>query len=168
VRSIVPQDRAEDAWAAAEWLAGQAYVDKNRLGLMGWSHGAMTVLWTVRDGFMTGPVRFKTALALYPGCREVAKAADWRPAIPLSLLIGALDDWTAPGPCRELAQRAGFRYVEYPGAYHGFDSPHSPVRVRRGIGSLKSGQAHVGTNRAARKAAIGEVMDTFVAALRPQ
>jgi dienelactone hydrolase len=164
-RGIFPDDRAEDAAAAADWLARQAFVDKGRLGLMGWSHGAMTALWTVREGFMQGPVRFKTAVAFYPGCREVAKLPDWKAAVPLTLLLGGADDWTRPGPCRELAQRAQFRVVEYPGAYHGFDAPNSPVRVRKGLGAVKSGQAHVGTDPAARKAAIEEVMRIFGEAL---
>ncbi|MBI5565769.1 MAG: hypothetical protein HY870_12815, partial [Chloroflexi bacterium] len=42
------------------------------------------------------------------------------------------DDWTEPGPCRELAHRAGFRFVEYPGAYHDFDAPNTPLRVTIG------------------------------------
>ena len=83
------------------------------------------------------------------------------PSIPLTLLIGGADDWTRPGPCRELARRTGFRFVEYVGAYHGFDAPESRVRVRRGLGAVKGGQAHVGTDAAARAAAIKEVMDTF-------
>jgi dienelactone hydrolase len=166
-RKIFPDDRAEDAAAAAEWLTQQPYVDKHRLGLMGWSHGAMTVLWAVRTGFMQAPLQFKTAIGFYPGCREVARQGDWHPGIPLTLLLGGADDWTAPGPCRELAQRKGFRVVEYPGAYHGFDTPDSPVRLRKGLGAVKSGQAHVGTDPAARKAAIAEVMGLFAAALRP-
>jgi dienelactone hydrolase len=166
-RSITPKDRAEDAAAAAQWLARQSWADANRLALMGWSHGAMTVLWTVRPGFMTGPLRYKTAIALYPGCREVLKQPDWKPTVPLTLLLGALDDWTPPGPCRELAARGGARIIEYPGAYHGFDAPNSPVRVRTGLARLKSGQAHVGTDPEARGAAIKDVSRILAEALGP-
>jgi dienelactone hydrolase len=161
-RKIFPADRAEDAAAAAQWLAKQPFVDAKRLGLMGWSHGAMTVLWTVRKGFMQGP-QFKTAIGLYPGCVEIAKLPDWHPGVPLTLLLGEADDWTKPGPCKDLARREGFRAVVYPDAYHGFDTPASPVKVRKGIGSLKKGEAHVGTNEAAREAAIAEVRRIFEA-----
>jgi dienelactone hydrolase len=164
-RKIFPDDRAEDAAAAAQWLAQQPFVDRRRLGLLGWSHGAMTVLWTVRKGFMRG-AQFKVAIGFYPGCREVAKLPDWRPGVPLALLLGQLDDWTAPAPCIELAKREGFPAVVYPDAYHGFDTPNSPVRVRKGIGSLKKGEAHVGTNEAARAASITEVMRILASALR--
>jgi dienelactone hydrolase len=164
-RTIFPKDRADDVAAAVEWLAKQPYVDSKRLALMGWSHGAMTTLWAVRSGFMVDAPQLKAAIAFYPGCREIAKLADWRPRLPLKILIGAADDWTEPGPCRELAQREGFTIIEYPGAYHGFDAPNSKVRVRKGLGAVKSGEAHVGTDPEARAAAIEEVMSTLAAAL---
>jgi dienelactone hydrolase len=157
-RSITPEDRALDARAAADWLRRQPFIDPARIGLMGWSHGAMTVLWTVRPGFLADEPQFKVAIGLYPGCREIARQADWRPAIPLTVLVGSADDWTQPGPCRELAVRTGFRIIEYAGAYHGFDAPNSPVRVRRNLGAVRSGEAHVGTDPAARAAAIDEIM----------
>lgn len=161
-RKISPAERAEDAAAAAQWLARQPFVDARRLGLMGWSHGAMTALWTVRKGFMHDP-QFKAAIGLYPGCRQIARQPGWQPAVPLTLLLGAADDWTAPGPCRKLARSKGFRAVVYPDAYHGFDMPDAPVKVRKGIRSLKKGEAHVGTNEAARQAAIAEVKRIFEA-----
>jgi dienelactone hydrolase len=165
-RSIFPRDRADDAVAAAQWLGAQPFADKSRLALMGWSHGAMAVLWTVRPGFLATPPPFRTAMAFYPGCRQIARQAGWRPAIPLTVLMGETDDWTEPGPCRELAQRAGFRFIAYPGAYHGFDAPNSAVRVRQGLGRVRGGKAHVGTDPAARAAAIEEVMRTLAGALR--
>jgi len=118
-RAIFPRDRAGDVAAATEWLAKQPFVDSKRLGLMGWSHGAMSVLWALRPGFLDAPPRFKTAIAFYPGCRQIARLDDWRPSIPLILLIGGADDWTRPGPCRELARRTGFRFIEYVGATFG-------------------------------------------------
>lgn len=157
-RPITPRDRAEDALAAARWLAARSEVDAGKLGLIGWSHGAMTVLWTVRPEFMPAAPRFLKAFAFYPGCRQIAHLEGWKPAIPLTVLSGALDDWTEPGPCRELAKTAGYHYVEYPGAYHDFDAPDVPVHVRKGLSAVRSGQAHIGTNYEARKAAIAEVM----------
>jgi dienelactone hydrolase len=164
-RRIFPKDRADDVAAAVDWLSKQRFVDTNRLALIGWSHGAMSTLWAVRDGFMTDGPQFKTAIAFYPGCREIAKLDGWKPKLPLTVLIGAADDWTQPGPCRELAQRTGFRFVEYPGAYHGFDAPDSKVRVRKRLGAVKSGEAHVGTDPAARAAAIKEVMGILAESL---
>ena len=157
-RPIVPRDRADDAVAAARWLAAQPFIDANQINLLGWSHGAMTVLQTIRPRFLPAAPRFRAAIAFYPGCREIAKVAGWRPQVSLTMLTGGADDWTQPGPCRELAAATGFRYIEYPGAYHDFDAPNTPVRIRTGISSVKSGQVHIGTDLAARNAAIIEVM----------
>jgi dienelactone hydrolase len=161
-RKISPEERADDAAAAAQWLAKQPYVDARRLGLMGWSHGAMTALWAVRKGFMHDP-QFKVAIGFYPGCQKIARLPDWKPAVPLTLLLGEADNWTKPGPCKQLARRERFRAITYPDAYHGFDMPDQPVKVRKGISSLKKGEAHVGTNEAAREAAIAEVRRIFEA-----
>jgi dienelactone hydrolase len=165
-RTIHPQDRAGDAAAAVEWLAGQMFVDRSRLGLLGWSNGGSTVLWTMRHGFMTAAADFKVAIAFYPGCRVQAKQAAWRPRAPLTILIGADDDWTPPGPCRELATRERVKLIEYPGAYHGFDAPDSKVRLRTNLALAAGSVAHVGTNPAARAAAIEEVMTAFRTALQ--
>ena len=132
-RSIFPKDRADDVAAAVEWLAKRPDIDTDRLALMGWSHGAMTTLWAVRPDFMAGLPQFKVAIAFYPGCRQIEKLDDWRPRVPLTVLIGAADDWTQAGPCRELAERTGFKFIEYPGAYHGFDAPGSKVHMRKGL-----------------------------------
>jgi dienelactone hydrolase len=164
-RSIVPEDRAGDVAAAGQWLARQPFIDARRLALIGWSHGAMTVLWAVGPQFVGDTPQFKTAIGFYPGCRAISRLPDWRPRLPLTILMGAADDWTRPGPCRELARRAGFRFIEYPGAYHGFDAPASRLRLRTGLGAVKGGTAHVGTDPAARAAAIEEVMQTLRAVL---
>lgn len=165
-RSVFPKDRAEDALAAGEWLAAQPFIDRRRLALMGWSHGAMAVLWAVRPGSMGRPPLFRTAIAFYPGCRQIDRLEDWRPSIPLTLLIGSADDWTRPAPCRSLAKRTGFRFIEYEGAYHGFDAPNARVRVREGLARPKDGKAHVGTDRTARAASIKEVMAILREAFR--
>lgn len=166
-RAIVPRQRADDAIAAARWLAAQPDVDASRIALIGWSHGGSTTLWTV-DTRRKGDMPFKTAIAFYPGCRPFAEAAVWTSRIPLLILMGAADDWTPPEPCRRLIGRKYVRFVEYPGAYHGFDAPNSPVRVRTGLtfSADGSGRAHIGTDPAARAASIDEVDRTLSAALR--
>lgn len=44
--------------------------------------------------------------------------------------------------------------------------PGTRLRVSRGLGAVKSGEAHIGTDLTARAAAIEEVMGTFAKALR--
>jgi dienelactone hydrolase len=176
-REIVPRLRAQDAAAAADWLASQPFVDKAKLAAVGWSHGGSTVLWTVRTGFKPANAEFKTAIAFYPGCRVLAEQrARWTPRLPLTVLIGGADDWTPPEPCRDLDRRhgmagdktAGWHYAEYPGAYHAFDAPNTPVQVRTGLAYSKSGdgRAHVGTDPVARAKAIDTVMKTLAEAFK--
>ncbi len=93
-----------------------------------------------------------------PAVRDVQTTpAGWQSNTRLLILTGALDDWTPPGPCRELAQAHAnatppVSYHEYPGAYHGFDDPANPVRLRRDVpNGVNPGQGvHAGGNPEAR------------------
>lgn len=168
-RQVIPKERGEDALAAAAWLARRADIDGSRLALMGWSHGGSTTLWAIDARRPKPEADFKTAIAFYPGCNVQVRQPNWGTRIPLTILIGAADDWTPAEPCRVLGTRANVRYIEYPGAYHAFDNPNLPLRVRTGLTfSVKGdGTAHIGTNPAARAAAIEVVTQTLKAALKP-
>ena len=166
-RTVVPALRARDARAAATWIGGQPYADPTRIALVGWSNGGSTVLRAVRTGFKPPPFEFVTAIAFYPGCRPLLERGDWRTRIGLTILIGEADDWTPPEPCKALsALSSGARTVGYPEAYHGFDAPGVPVRERLGLAftTRGDGRAHVGTNPAARAAAIEAVTAQLAAA----
>ncbi len=163
-RPLTARDRAADAAAAVDWLIRRPGIAADRIALLGWSHGAMSLLWAVGEASTVRPV--KTAIAFYPGCREVLRVETWRPNAPVTLLLGANDDWTAPAPCQDLARKFSLAATVYPGAFHGFDAPNSPVRVRKGLSAPRSGEAHVGTNPEARAAAIREVERILAEALR--
>jgi dienelactone hydrolase len=167
-RKIVPRHRADDVNAVADWLAGQPFADAKRLAIVGWSNGGSTTLWAVRPSGKPANAEFRTAIAFYPGCTGFDKTAGWAPRLPLNILIGASDDWTPAEPCRALQSRANVRYIEYPEAYHGFDAPDVPIRLRTGLKfSVKGdGTAHVGTNPAARAAAIDEITRILAAAFK--
>lgn len=167
-REITPRMRGEDAARALEWLAAQSSVDKTRLAVLGWSHGGSSTLWYASRQPANGGAAARVAIAFYPGCRVPMESKDWQARLPLTILMGGADDWTPPEPCRDLGQRPNVHYVEYAGAYHGFDAPDSPVRVRSGLTFTRdgSGRAHVGTDPAARAAAIEEVLRTLGEAMR--
>ncbi len=172
-RSVFPHQRAQDAQAAARWLASQPGIDAKRIALVGWSNGGSTVLYAVRTGGPTPAPDFRTAIAFYPGCRApqeraLREGAPWAARLPLTILIGAADDWTPAEPCREIGKRKGVRYIEYEGAYHDFDERDTPIRVRRGLtySADGSGTAHRGTDPKARAAAIAEVTAILAAALK--
>jgi dienelactone hydrolase len=164
--NVTPSVRADDVAQAVTWLVQQTQIDPTRLALLGWSHGAMTVLSAIRPNFMSNGPDFKTAIAFYPGCRAVARDPNWKPRLPLTILMGSADNWTEPEPCRALAERSGARFVSYDGAVHGFDAPNSRRRTRAGLARPKGGLAEVGTDPIARTAAIKEVLATLIAALQ--
>jgi dienelactone hydrolase len=81
--------------------------------------------------------------------------------MPLLILIGEADDWTAAAPCHDLvtAAKAAGESVEiigYAGAYHDFDHPNLPVHTIEGLAFASSGTgiAHTGTSPAARADAL--------------
>jgi dienelactone hydrolase len=161
----VSRDRVADANAARRWLQKQSWVIPERVSLIGWSNGATATLWTVRDKGPKSPEseEFRSAIALYPGCRQLRELA-WSARIPTLVLLGGADDWTPPAPCQEMIAEAQSRnalatVITYPGAYHGFDGADYPIRQRKGLAFTAdgSGIAHHGTDEAARADAIKRV-----------
>lgn len=175
-RAIGPtRGRPEDAFAARAWLASQPYVEAGRIGIIGWSNGASTVL-SVIDASRPPPPdaggTFQAAVAFYPGCRTARRSGRWSTRTPLAILMGDADDWTAPGPCRELAavaRRSGepVTIALYPGAHHAFDHPDLPLRLRHGLAftASRSGTATLGTDPAGRADAIRRVPEFLAATL---
>lgn len=125
--------RPLDAYGALDYLRHRNDVIKDRIGLHGWSNGAMTGLATVAMNAPgvkdpTPATAFRAALLFYPGCRAQLQQ-DYRPYTPIVLFIGSEDEEVAPLPCRHLAEQtrargvAPFELVWYPGATHSFDDP---------------------------------------------
>jgi dienelactone hydrolase len=160
------RERVDDAIAARAYLQLRGDVRKNAVSLLGWSNGGSTVIYAVRRDRApadSGP-DFAAAVAFYPGCRTPFEGGRWNARLPLLILIGEADDWTPAAPCRALAgdaAKAGepVSIVTYPGAYHDFDHPNLPKRIRRGLAYTGDGrgQAHIGTDPAARADALRRV-----------
>jgi dienelactone hydrolase len=114
---------------------------------------------------------FAAAVAFYPGCRGLVRQKRWRPRLPLLIQIGEADDWTPVEQCQLLLAKVGKDRVKmdvYPNAYHDFDTPDLPVRVRKGVAfsARGDGVVHVGTNEEARKAAIAATLTFFAQHLK--
>ena len=164
-RSVHVTDRVNDVIAAAAYLQSRPDVDPGRIALLGWSHGAMTALSSINekdDRVAAQRSYFKTAIAFYPGCREsIAAKEGYSLALPLKMLLGGLDNWTAPGPCIELARKFEGSHepvvlTVYPDAYHGFDEPGSRTHQRYDIPGLT---VTVGSNPEARADAYAKVKE---------
>lgn len=120
---VAPFERMYDAYAGKSYLAQKPYVDKEKIAIMGWSHGAWTTLFAVNKNTLklikADP--YKAAIAFYPWCGASAIHL----TTPLLILMGEKDDWTPPDRCKKLklepetASQVKLRI--YPNAYHGFD-----------------------------------------------
>lgn len=154
-RRVTQAERRRDALGALQWLSTRPGVDATRLGLLGWSHGGSAVLASTNLGHRevaAAPVKPSLAVAFYPGCAAELKAG-YRAAAPMLVMVGEADDWTPPGPCRELAAQAAGAPVAleaYAGAHHGFDTT-APVRLWRDVpNGVNPGQGvHLGGDPAA-------------------
>lgn len=127
---------ARDALMAGAHLRSLPFVDKERIGLAGYSWGAMNTvmasskLWggTLGDGF-----RFRAAVAFYPGCFSLRPATSppleiVQPDIdrPLLVLMGGQDNETPADECMRKLEpvKAAGAPVEmhlYPQAFHCWD-----------------------------------------------
>jgi dienelactone hydrolase len=166
-RSVrVDRERVTDANTARAWLQKQSWVEAGRVSLLGWSSGAIAALWTVRARpqlqSAEGP-DFRSAVALYPGCRRLGNVA-WSARVPTLILIGRVDDQASAAACQQMVSGARGRSARvsihvYSGAHHDFDHPNRPLQVRTGqaFSVDGSGRVHSGTNAAARTDAMKRV-----------
>jgi dienelactone hydrolase len=161
--------RAADAYGALAALRAMPFVAKERVGIMGGSHGGWTTLEAMVAPVTSGdPLAdakrsgFAAAVALYPRC--TTRMGDWsttsrgrtgpmsgyrgvyRTVAPLLILTGELDDWTPAEPCRIMTEvaRANGQPVDirvYPNAHHAFDND-GPIRfvAQRNNPSAPSGR----------------------------
>lgn len=165
------QTRINDARAARLWLQSQPWIIKDRVSLMGWSHGATTTLWAVRRRASierdAKTPDFRSAVAMYPNCQR-AGAAAWSARVPTLILIGRADDWTSAAACEQMVagargRSAGTLIKVYPGALHDFDRANLAPQERSGLANTMSptGRVHIGTNEAARADALKRVPEWF-------
>ena len=130
--------RLDDAIGALAWLHARPYVDRARVGVVGWSNGGVFAMSLVNGptlertrarGVPVSPPGFRAAVAFYPGgCFSLRHE---RVVRPLLVLIGEADDWTLATECAEMVaamrtRGADATIVRYPGAFHYFDVAGQP------------------------------------------
>jgi len=166
-RTLTQQHRRQDAQGALAWLQRRDDVLPERVAVLGWSHGASAVLATINAKQSAVAVwhdheppmpYFRAGVAFYPGCNDSLKArGGYTLAAPIIFFIGGSDDWTAPGPCVDLAAKLSASgedatIIVYPDTYHGFDGPATQPRRRLEVpNGVNPGQGvTVATNPVAR------------------
>ena len=169
-RSINQVQRRNDALASFNWVAAQPWAKPGKMALIGWSHGGSAVLSSTdakRPEVAAQAVKPAVAVAFYPGCSDALKSG-YVPNTRLLLMVGALDDWTPPGPCVELGKATGVEVNVYADSYHDFDNPVGSVTLRRDVpNGVHRGQGvHVGANPAAREQSYARLRETLHAAFK--
>ncbi len=121
--TIAPVTRRLDVLGAQAFAAALGGIDRERIALVGWSHGGSATLAAVNGkdpriaAFRSAPGApppFRAAVAFYPGCVvSLRQGANWQPDMPTEIHVGELDDWTPAAACVQLgdaARRAARRW----------------------------------------------------------
>jgi dienelactone hydrolase len=155
-RAVARNERVADIQASRHWLAGQSWVLRDRISLLGWGNGANGLLWAVRPQLASDRSEpdFRAAVAFYPDCRVSSKLG-WSARVPTLLLIGGDDDISSPAACRQMidgarGRSALARIVVYPGAYQDFDRANAAVHLAGGSDPDVPERGHLGSDPAAR------------------
>jgi dienelactone hydrolase len=173
-RTVTSARRRLDALGALAYLASRPDIARDRVAIVGWSHGGSALLQAInlRDRAVAAffarpgaPPFFRAAIAFYPGCATPLKAGErYRPGAPTRIHIGELDDWTPADTCVSLgksmqAAGADLLVTTYADSYHAFDSPTGRVVHRTDVpnGVHPGAGVHLGPNPAAREAANASV-----------
>ncbi|HKY54647.1 MAG TPA: dienelactone hydrolase family protein [Anaerolineales bacterium] len=125
-------DRPYDAYAGLNYLSSQAFVDANKIALLGWWHGGSSTMATMDVTKFAADSSFKAAVAFYPDCGLSnafggIRRNTWKPYAPFVILHGSADTVANPTTCmtRVLsAQQLGATNVTiniFENAQHHFD-----------------------------------------------
>ena len=120
--------RISDAYAALELLSTHPKIDKRKIAVLGYSHGAMVALFVasekIRRAFIADDLRFAASIAYYPGCATQFKGIDFTDA-PVLMLLAEKDNICPVEACLVYAQRikdsgADVKAILYKGVHHQF------------------------------------------------
>jgi dienelactone hydrolase len=138
--AVTGQDFNLDALGALKALGANGRIDRNKIGIMGFSKGGTSALMASHEQFIAAAgvppgLRYVLHVPFYPSCG----AQYYRPQItraPIYMLLGAADTYVGYEPCQTYGQalQAGGATVQvtvFPNAMHGFDGG-APYAVSRG------------------------------------
>jgi dienelactone hydrolase len=124
-----------DAYRALDLLAAHPRIRADRIGIMGFSKGAVASVYSASERFRAAhggkETRFAAHIGFYTPCNVTFEGDAKVGPAPIRMFHGISDDYVAIQPCRDYAARlkaAGADVVltEYPDSQHAFDNPTSP------------------------------------------
>lgn len=120
-----------DAYASLARLAAHPRIDPARIGVMGFSKGAVASVYSSNQRFrkLYGPpdAEFAAHIGLYTPCNVIYREDDRVTAKPIRMFHGIADDYVSIEPCRAYVNRskqsgADMILAEYPDAHHAYDA----------------------------------------------
>ncbi len=120
-----------DAYRALAMLASHSRIDPERIGIMGFSKGAVAAVYSSNQRFqkLHGPanLQFAAHIGLYTPCNVRYQQDDRTTGKPIRLFHGIADDYVSIEPCRAYVARlkgagANVALAEYPNAHHAYDA----------------------------------------------
>ena len=145
--------RADDAYAALDWLIGQKIADPKRVYVLGRSNGATTTLIIMNRAI--GDLHehmFAGGFAMQPSCYLMKNVEFYA---PVHLFLAEKDEATSPILCGQMAESKRsipVKTVLWKGANHSFED-HEPIHVFHGY--------HVGYNAAAAEGTIKAIISAL-------
>ncbi|MSQ53116.1 MAG: hypothetical protein EXR28_14660 [Betaproteobacteria bacterium] len=134
-----------DSLRAFNILQRDARVDSRRIGVIGFSRGAIAAMDSGFNRYRAAVLgqdagKFALHIVFHGGCAQYAKTTD----SPILIFLGTNDDFNNLGVCRkatEILSQQGTKVelVIYEGALHGFDTDY-PRQVMPGIQNFKNCQ----------------------------
>jgi dienelactone hydrolase len=114
--------RADDAYAALDYLIEKKLAKADEVYIMGHSNGGTTALVSMTTQEADHSHHFAASFPVAPGCSPSLRdsAVYTRPVL---MFMGDQDDASPPKWCEELAKKkrsVPVQMIEYPGANHGF------------------------------------------------
>ena len=113
--------QAEDAYGALEYLANLPFVDADRIGVIGFSAGAIAINSVLANQMKVEPrkLSFQAAIAMYGLCRNLFNYGE--ASIPLMEIVAEHDKLHAVSCIYAGKNFPNLEVHVLPGAYHAFD-----------------------------------------------
>ena len=139
-RAVV-QMVGNDAYGALHYLSRLPDVDKQRIAVIGYSLGAISIAGFAGNDFKTPDgLNFRAAISLYGHCASGAPGKTpphpGDPKFPWLIALGEKEREVSIESCRALQGRPGVTFTLIEGAYHAFDDPRNAVSRDDGAGNM--------------------------------
>ncbi len=124
-----------DAYKTLKQLSNHPRIDKNNIGITGWSLGGAVALftaWKPLKNKISPNHQFKAHLPIYPPCMVMPESLHFTD-VPIHILIGEDDDWVPADACIDMVNSINMPNVSittYPDSHHSFDRFHGLLKVQ--------------------------------------